>query len=202
VGYLLSKVGGIGPHAHDWAQAMLHARGIEGTRVLQGLLSLTRRHESKAIDDACEIALSHGAYRLRTLRELLKRNVGQRQQPLPFLDEHPIIRPLHDYAGVVAAALGRQQIADGTDASTVRFLRHDRTKEGPGAWENSPSGPGREGPSRRGQADVLPSRPGYPSPGCSPAEPDSVSPDDPSVVAGSSFHNGSSGERTPCMTDC
>ena len=86
---------------------MLHARGIEGTRVLQGLLSLTKKHPCEALEKACEIALSHGAYRLRTLRQLLKRQAAP-QQPLPFLDEHPIIRPLDDYAQLVARAIHRQ----------------------------------------------------------------------------------------------
>jgi transposase len=34
--YLLGKVQHIGPHTHAWAQAVLAARGIEGTRVLLG----------------------------------------------------------------------------------------------------------------------------------------------------------------------
>ena len=46
---------------------MLAARGIEGTRVLQGVLSLTRRHPRDDLEKACEIALSYGAFQLRTL---------------------------------------------------------------------------------------------------------------------------------------
>jgi hypothetical protein len=106
-GYLLGKVGDIGPHTQQWAEAMLHARGIEGTRVLQGVLSLARRHPSEALESACETALSYGAFHLRTLRKLIAHRADQ-QTPLPFLDEHPIIRPLADYAGVVAAALRRK----------------------------------------------------------------------------------------------
>jgi hypothetical protein len=34
--YLLNKVAWIGPQSQQWADAMLNARGIEGTRVLQG----------------------------------------------------------------------------------------------------------------------------------------------------------------------
>lgn len=71
--YLLDKVAWIGPQSQQWSEAMLHARGIEGTRVLQGLLSLTHKHTAEALEKACEIALSHGAFRLRTLRHLLDR---------------------------------------------------------------------------------------------------------------------------------
>jgi hypothetical protein len=172
--YLLEKVRWIGPQAHQWAQAMLTARGIEGTRVLQGLLSLTKRHTHEALEKACEIALSHGAYRLRTLRRLLDRTAPP-QIPLPFLEEHPIIRPLNDYAQVVARAIHRQQ-----DRSSMSegFERHDWTEERPG----------KRVIARQGVADVPPPRSGYPSAGCSSAGPASVSPDSSSVVPPPSFH--------------
>jgi len=41
--------------------------------------------------------LTHGAYRLRTIRKLLERK-GWEQQQFAFLTEHPIIRPLRDYS--------------------------------------------------------------------------------------------------------
>jgi transposase len=105
--YLLSKVAVVGPQTRQWSEAMVVARGIEGTRVLQGLLRLTHQHSCQALEKACEIALSHAAFQLRVLRELLKRHQGK-QEALPFLQEHPLIRPLDDYASVVASALVRQ----------------------------------------------------------------------------------------------
>jgi transposase len=110
--WLLSKTQSIGPQAHAWAESMLQTRGIEGLRVLQGLLALANRHTAIEVDQACQTALSYGAFRLRTIRQLLKRR-GPTQEPLPFLDEHPIIRPLADYGSWVRAALashgGRNQ---------------------------------------------------------------------------------------------
>jgi transposase len=94
--WLLGQVRRLGPHSLRWAEAMLHDRGVEGVRVLQGLLNLAHRHPSDAIERACDIALSHGAFRLRTLRNLLDR-AAPRQEQLPFLDEHTLIRPLSDY---------------------------------------------------------------------------------------------------------
>jgi transposase len=102
--WLLRKIEVLGEDAHAWAQAMLKNRGIEGVRVLQGLLSLSTRHPCEAIDEACRTALSYGAFRLQTLRQLLKRR-SPAQQPLPFLDEHPIIRPMSDYGGWLRDAL-------------------------------------------------------------------------------------------------
>jgi transposase len=172
--HLLAKASWIGPQAHQWAQAMLNARGIEGLRVLQGLLSLHPKHSSEALEKACEIALSHGAYRLRTLRQLLKRQAAP-QTSLPFLDEHPIIRPLDDYAQVVARAIHRQ---DNRPSMDEGFTRHGWTKERPG----------RHATAGQGAADVPPPRSGYPLPGCSSAEPGSVSPNTSSVVPRPSLH--------------
>jgi transposase len=184
VGYLLAKVRGVGPHTHRWAEAMLDARGIEGTRVFQGVLSLTRRHPCEALEKACETALSHGAFHLRTLRQLIGRHAEQ-QTSLPFLDQHPIIRPLADYAGVVAAALARKATGAMRGMVEVRFPRHDRAKASPAiAQQNGP-----EGWLPRGPAEMLPPRSDYPSSGCSPAEPDSVSPDTSSVIGPSVSHH-------------
>jgi transposase len=179
VSYLLSKVRNIGPDSHQWAEAMLHARGIEGTRVLQGLLSLAGRYDADALENACKTALSYGVFQLRPLRKLLGRK-AQEQTVLPFLSEHPIIRPLADYAGVVAAALARKP------ASDVRFERHGWAKACSGSLQHN----GPEGPSvPQGPAEMLPPRSGYPLSGCSPAEPDSVSPDTSSVIDPSVSHH-------------
>jgi transposase len=98
--WLLGQVRRLGPHSLRWAEAMLQARGVEGVRVLQGLLNLAHRHPSDAIERACDVALSYGAYRLRTVRALLERQ-APRQESLPFLEEHPLIRNLSDYSQFV-----------------------------------------------------------------------------------------------------
>jgi transposase len=102
--WLLTKAEGIGPGAHAWAVALLKTRGIEGLRTLQGMLALGKRHPCEALDRACQTALSYDAFRLRTVRQLLKRHAPE-QQSLPLLDEHPIIRPLSDYGSWVRDAL-------------------------------------------------------------------------------------------------
>jgi hypothetical protein len=89
------------------AEQMIHQRGIEGVRVLMGLLHLAHRHSSESIEEACALAASHGAYRLRTIRELLKRR-GGKQERFEFLDEHAIIRPLTDYGKLVQRSFGKE----------------------------------------------------------------------------------------------
>jgi len=94
---LLRQIAAIGPQTRQWAEATTQARGVEAVRVLVGLKALAGKHQTEALEEACRVALSHGAYRLRTIRQLLKRQ-GQPQQQFEFLAEHPIIRPLSDYS--------------------------------------------------------------------------------------------------------
>lgn len=101
--WLLSRAALIGTHTQRWAEAMLQARGIQGVRVLQGLLSLSNRHPDVQIEQACEIAQSYGAYRLRVIRELIKRRAPKQEQ-FEFMQDHPIIRSLSDYGEQVRNA--------------------------------------------------------------------------------------------------
>src|SRR4029077_16164955 len=94
--WLMTKVNLIGPGTTAWAEAMLTSRGIEGTRVLMGLIALTKKHTSDALEQACRAALSHGEFRLRALRALIARRPSVVQTALPFLEKHPLIRPLDD----------------------------------------------------------------------------------------------------------
>jgi hypothetical protein len=104
--WLLGRARLLGEHTARWAETMLKTRGIEGVRVLQGLLALAKRHEARAIERACQVAFSHGAWRLKTIRQLLKRDAPE-QETFDFLQEHPIIRSLSDYGKLVAASFQR-----------------------------------------------------------------------------------------------
>jgi transposase len=109
--WLIERAGRIGAHAQAWAGAVVQNRGVEGMRVLVGLNGLHQRYESKQIERACEIAHGHGAWRLRTIRELLKRQDLPRQESFSFIAEHPIIRPLNDYTQLVHDAFNNPQQA-------------------------------------------------------------------------------------------
>ena len=92
--HLLSRAIRIGRHAGAWAGTMLKERGIEGVRVLQGFVGLTKKYPAQTINQASKTALSANMFRLRPLRELIKR---MDQTELNFAQEHEIIRPLTDY---------------------------------------------------------------------------------------------------------
>jgi transposase len=93
--YMLHKALCIGAEAGLWAQAMLDERGIEGVRVLQGFIHLAKKYPARAINQASRTARDAGMFRLRPLRELIKRNADQRE--FEFAESHPIIRPLSEY---------------------------------------------------------------------------------------------------------
>jgi transposase len=94
---LLRQVAAVGPNTRQWAEATTQARGVEAVRVLVGLKHLAGKHPSDDLEEACRVALTHGAYRLRVIRQLLVRH-GQEQHQFEFLESHPIIRPLSDYS--------------------------------------------------------------------------------------------------------
>jgi len=102
--WLLHRASLIGTNADQWAQAMLKARGIQGIRVLVGLLNLVNQYDSNSIDKACEIALTHEAFRLKTIKGLIQKG-GCKQQELEFIDEHPIIRSMSDYQAIVKESI-------------------------------------------------------------------------------------------------
>jgi len=111
VDWLMGRVSLIGPQTERWAEAMLEDRGVAGVRVLVGLRSLAGRYDSERIEGACQIALTHEAFHLRTIRELIKRG-GDRQTEFEFLQEHEIIRDLSDYGRLVRAAQSAQPATD------------------------------------------------------------------------------------------
>lgn len=95
--WLLAKVRHLGPRVARWSEAVLAERGVEGSRVLQGLLHLAGQHPVAALEQACDIALSHGVYHLRTLRALLVRQAAAAQEQAGFLAKHALLRELSVY---------------------------------------------------------------------------------------------------------
>jgi len=94
--YLLGKVRLIGPQAMRWSEAVLSEHGIQGMRIIQGLLSLTRTYECSEIERACETAWRNSCFRYRALKRLMKEQQAS-QQTMEFMDEHPAIRPMSEY---------------------------------------------------------------------------------------------------------
>lgn len=96
----LQKAHSIGTEAGLWAEALLQHRGIHGIRVLMGLVSLTRRHSHRAIEEACRRTREQGVFRLRVLRRLIAERPTSSEQ-FEFTTEHPLIRSLSEYGQLV-----------------------------------------------------------------------------------------------------
>ena len=72
-------------------------------------MHLGNRYRTSQIEQACEVALTHNAFRLRTIHQLIQRGSGK-QQPFEFLSEHEIIRDLAEYDQLVQAAIQREPL--------------------------------------------------------------------------------------------
>lgn len=99
--WILDRCRLLGQAAGTWAESLYQQRGAESLRVLQGLLALAEKHSAPQLDQACRLALTHGAWHLRDLRELLVRPVAQEQ--FGFIDTDPLIRDLEAYDNLVPA---------------------------------------------------------------------------------------------------
>jgi len=97
--WILDRCRLLGQGAGTWAETLYQQRGPESLRVLQGLLSLAEKHPAPQINQACQLALAHGAWHLSDLRELLARPVAQEQ--FEFIETHPLIRDLKTYDHLV-----------------------------------------------------------------------------------------------------
>ena len=101
---LLARAERIGEHALAWAKAAIVERDVRSYRLLQGMLSLTRKHPRERVDEACRTALRSRVFRYRSLRQLLEREAARTPVPERRLtQEHELIRPLSDYAALAAA---------------------------------------------------------------------------------------------------
>lgn len=99
--YILRKVRFLGPHATRWAEATIESRGIPAARVLQGLLSLTKKYKAEEIDRACDTAWRSQAFNYRVIKRLLENQTAAQQQTMQFMDDHPIIRSVSEYGDFV-----------------------------------------------------------------------------------------------------
>lgn len=99
--HIHGKIRLIGPHSNRWAEAVIAGRGVEATRVLQGVLAMSRKHASEEIERACEIAWRSGAINCRIIRTLLQRQASASQPSMEFMEDHAIIRPIQEYASFI-----------------------------------------------------------------------------------------------------
>lgn len=103
--FILRKVRFLGPHATRWAESTIESRGIAAGRVLQGLLSLSRKYQTEQIDHACDTAWRSQAFNYRVIKRLLENQTAARQQTMEFMDDHPIVRDVSEYGDFIRSSL-------------------------------------------------------------------------------------------------
>ena len=83
---LLRQIAAIGPHTRQWAEATTQARGVESGAGAGGAEGIWRANtRAKPWKKPAVVALTHGAYRLRTVRQLLKRQAARSNSSSSFL---------------------------------------------------------------------------------------------------------------------
>lgn len=93
--YLLERCQDLGPCAGAWALVMCQHRGIEGVRVLQGLIALGRKTPAEQLERAASKALQRAGWRLGDLKQALAEPANVVQ--IDFLETHPLIRDMNAY---------------------------------------------------------------------------------------------------------
>ena len=93
--YLLERCQDLGASTGAWALAMCQHRGIEGIRVLQGLLALARKTPAEQIERAATKALQRAGWRLGDVKQALAEPANVVQ--VDFLEAHPLIRDMQAY---------------------------------------------------------------------------------------------------------
>ena len=96
--YLLARAEHIGSRALAWAKAAIEERDVRAYRLLQGMISLTRKHPRERVDWACGIALENRLFRHKHLRRLVEQAAARAPAQLPLIQSHEIIRELSEYA--------------------------------------------------------------------------------------------------------
>jgi transposase len=93
--YLLERCQSLGVNVGAWAVAMHRHRGIEGIRVLQGLLALARKTPAESLERAAAKALQRASWKLGELKQALSEPANVVQ--VDFLETHPLIREMEAY---------------------------------------------------------------------------------------------------------
>lgn len=86
----------LGKEVSAWADRVFEERGVLAFRVLQGVISLSRKYSAEQINSACGKALLFQSFRYHSIRQLCERMSVKTGDTLKQEDE--IIRPLREYS--------------------------------------------------------------------------------------------------------
>lgn len=93
---LLGRCERLGAPLRQWGEAAFEERGVRALRLIQGVLSLTRKHPKEALLAAAKTALTHKLFRYKDLLRLTQ-NATPGPKEKALTQEHDLIRPLTQY---------------------------------------------------------------------------------------------------------
>jgi transposase len=100
--YWIERASLFGEACERWSRLVFEQRGPQALRAIMALCQLSTKHHAGAIDRVCARACAEGLWRFKDLRRLLENPPSAMQSPLPFAEEHPLIRNLQSYAQFIA----------------------------------------------------------------------------------------------------
>ncbi|WP_337314427.1 IS21 family transposase [Candidatus Aeolococcus gillhamiae] len=98
--HLLTRCECIGPRALAWASEAVRVREVRSYRLLQGIVSLTRKHPRERVDWACGVALGARSFRYRTVQRLVEQAAANAGALVQLTQQHELIRPLDSYGSL------------------------------------------------------------------------------------------------------
>jgi len=102
--WILDRCRLLGQEAGTWAEGLYQQRGLKVCACYRGSWHWPRTSRPAA-RPSLPVGLTHGAWHLRDLRELLARPVVQEQ--FAFIETHPLIRDLEAYDNLCRSVLAR-----------------------------------------------------------------------------------------------
>ena len=95
---LLCRAERAGPHLGELCHALHRQQGEPAVRRILGVLSLSKKYGTAAVEDACVAALEMGVREYRFVRRYLERKP---QMPLSLRQVDPLIRQLTLYRDII-----------------------------------------------------------------------------------------------------
>jgi transposase len=95
---LLGRAGRVGTHVGTLCNLIYSQQGEVGVRRILGVLALTKKYGTAAVDEACAAALEMGVHEYRFVRRYLERCP---QAPLSLRQVDPLIRELVHYRDLI-----------------------------------------------------------------------------------------------------
>jgi len=95
IAYWYRRIVRLGPECARWADGVIEQHPERALRMMQGLVSLNKKHTHQRLNEACRQAVNNGHYRFRSLRAHLQPH--GHQSTFGYLEKHELIRPLNTY---------------------------------------------------------------------------------------------------------